>query len=122
LQIKAAFERDKASDSQCYTSLKNSYIQIQQESLQLANAKDKLRMEYRELQADLKVAKSQVKELKPAKDDLENQLRDCHGEIRCMEMELSRLTARCGVRKLEADFSPSFGCMMFVKCYRLFSW
>ena len=90
-------ERDKANENQYYASLKADYIQIREQNLQLTNENDKLATEYRDLQADIRVAKSRLHEFKSTKEHLEVQLHDRDGEIRCMEMELSRLMARCSV-------------------------
>ena len=98
VQVRATLEHDKANETQYYASLKADYIQIREQNLQLVNANDKLATEYRDLQADMRVAKSRLHELKSAKEHLENQLHDRDSEIRCMEMELSRLMARCSVR------------------------
>jgi len=68
-----------------------------EQNLQLANMNDKLAIEYRDLQADMRVAKSRLRELKAAKEQAENQLHDRDSQIRCMEMELSRLMARSSV-------------------------
>ena len=97
MQVRAALEHDKANETQYYASLKADYIHIREQNLQLANTNDKLATEYHDLQADMWVAKSRLQELKSAREQLENQLRDRDGEIRCMEMELSRLMARCSV-------------------------
>ena len=90
-------EHDKANETQYYSSLKADYIRIREQNLQLANTNDKISTEYRDLQADVRVAKTRLHELKSAKEQLENQLHDRDGQIRCMEMELSRLMARCSV-------------------------
>jgi len=96
-QVRAALEHDKANETQYYASLKADYIHIREQNLQLTNANDKLSTEYRDLQADMRVAKTRLHELKSAKEQLENQVHDRDGEIRCMEMELSRSMARCSV-------------------------
>jgi len=75
----------------------------QEQNLQLANTNDKLATEYRDLQADMRIAKSRLHELKTVKEQLETQLRDRDSEIRCMEMELSRLMARSSVRIFSDD-------------------
>lgn len=97
MQVRAALEHDKANETQYYASLKAEYVHIHEQNLQLANANDKLTTEYHDLQSDMRVAKSRLHELKSAKEQFENQLHDRDGQIRCMEMELSRLMARCSV-------------------------
>jgi len=69
-----------------------------EQNLQLANTNDKLATEYRDLQADVRVTKCRLHEAKAAKEQLETQLHDRDSQIRCMEMELSRLMARSSVR------------------------
>jgi len=92
-------EHDKANESQYYASLKADYIHSREQNLQLANTNDKLATECRDLQADMRIAKSRLHELKAAREQLENQLHDRDSQIRCMEMELSRLMARSSVRR-----------------------
>jgi len=110
VQVRAALEHDKANESQYYASLKADYIHIREQNLQLANTNDKLATEYHDLQADMRVAKSRLHELKTAKEQLEKQLHDRDSEIRCMEMELSRLMARCTVCILMLQFL--FTCVL----------
>lgn len=95
--MRAALEHDKANETQYYASLKADYVHIREQNLQLANTNDKLATEYRDMQADMHVAKSRWHELKSAREQLENQLHDRDSQIRCMEMELSRIMARCSV-------------------------
>lgn len=103
-QLRASLERDKANESHCYSALQANYIQAKEEYIRVASANDKLNADIRELQTTLRSTKSRLHALKSTKEELESHLQDREGQIRAMEMEMSRLMSRNTVSILTACY------------------
>lgn len=58
------------------------------------NANDKLNTDLRDLQSNLRSTKTRLHALKTANDELESHIQDREGQIRAMDMEMTRLMSR----------------------------
>lgn len=103
-QIRTSLERDRASETQCYSTLQSNYVKVREENLHLSNTNDKLSGELRQLQSELRANKTRLQSAKTTKDELQSHVQDRDGQIRAMEMEMSRLMSRNKVALTSSQF------------------